>query len=241
MLFRVQLEIGQTVKLLNYTLDRICVLLAHNAKPLVPPSGQGSTLPGTLVKLNAKSRDGNFYSWIFDLVQLEGWLKCKDNWEKHMRRRDVRYICGKLNNRGSCCPKCCLKILYLNVTLVVTKASSISHLSSSVYHGIWAAGLSLWAQLHLGEILLRGLRHLLCRGLPDWLGIHAGHRQRHAHTLPAFLRQIRPKGAPVPDTLAHSLIGQQLTPPSSSQSTTILPTSVYDVMEMEKPLRPLLL
>lgn len=122
-------------------------------------------------------------------------------------------------------------LTYLSVSLVITKASFISPLSSSIHHGVWAAGLSLWAELHPGEVLLWGLRHLLCRGLPDRLGIHAGHRRRHAHTLPTLLRQIRTQGASVPNPPAHSLIGQQLTPPSptsSSQSATVLPTSLYD-------------
>lgn len=76
----------------------------------------------------------------------------------------------------------------------------------SVHHGCWTAGLPLWPKLLTGQVLLRGLWHLLRWRVPDRLGLHAGYCRSHAHRLLALFCQICTKGAAVPHPFTHAVI-----------------------------------
>lgn len=76
----------------------------------------------------------------------------------------------------------------------------------SVHHGCWTAGLPLWPQFLTGQVLLWGLRHLLCWRVSDRLGLHAGHRRSHAHRLLALFCQICTEGAAFPHPFTHTVI-----------------------------------
>lgn len=76
----------------------------------------------------------------------------------------------------------------------------------SVHHGCWTAGLPLRPQLFTGQVLLRGLWHLLRWRVSDRMGLHAGYRWSHAHCLLALFCQIRTKGAAVPHPFTHAVI-----------------------------------
>lgn len=86
---------------------------------------------------------------------------------------------------------------------------SLSCLPCSVHHGLGPAGLPLWPELHPGQVLLRGLGHLLRRRVPDRLGLHAGYRGSHADAFPAVLRQICTQRAAVSHPFAHPVIVQR--------------------------------
>lgn len=81
-----------------------------------------------------------------------------------------------------------------------------SLLLCSVHHGCWTAGLPLRSKLLTGQVLLRGLWHLLRWRVPDRLGLHAGYCRSHAHRLLALFCQIRAEGAAVPHPFAHAVI-----------------------------------
>lgn len=63
-------------------------------------------------------------------------------------------------------------------------------LLSSVHYGFWAFGLPFWFQLCYCEEILWELRHLLCRRLPDWMGVHAGNCWGHVVCLFTILCKI---------------------------------------------------
>lgn len=93
-----------------------------------------------------------------------------------------------------------------NYELTTSPSSPLFFSLFSVYHGIRVAGLSLWPKLQFGEVLLRQLKHLLCRRVPDRLGLHVGHRGCHAYPLFTLLCQVCPERAAPTHPIAHTFI-----------------------------------